>query len=343
MSKSLGNVLDPHVGDRALRRRRAALLLLPRGDVRLATARCPPRGSDPLRDRAGQRAGQPRLAHTLHGRGATGTASCPRSSRTAELAGDFDGLAERVAELLDGAQLTPALDEIWQRVRRLNRYVEERAPWQLAPRTRARPGELDVALRSLAEGLRVVAVLLHAYMPASTGRLLAALGQPDTLARRRPLRRRRRAGASVQALEPLFPKRRWLRAGHGINHPMIDSHAHLDHCSRGDADLIADAERAGVRPGAGDRDGRRVVPRRAGRGRGLPAGPRGDRPPSQQRDRLRRRRPGRARGAGRARALRRDRGDRASTTTATTRRATDQVRAFVAQMELARRDRQGRW
>ena len=28
---------------------------------------------------------------------------------------------------------------------------------------------------------------------------------------------------------------------------MIDSHAHLDHCSRDDADLIADAERAGVR------------------------------------------------------------------------------------------------
>src|SRR3954451_13844910 len=27
---------------------------------------------------------------------------------------------------------------------------------------------------------------------------------------------------------------------------MIDSHAHLDHCSRDDADLIADAERAGV-------------------------------------------------------------------------------------------------
>jgi TatD DNase family protein len=28
---------------------------------------------------------------------------------------------------------------------------------------------------------------------------------------------------------------------------VIDSHAHLDHCSRDDADLIADAERAGVR------------------------------------------------------------------------------------------------
>ena len=36
MSKSLGNVLDPFAGDRALRHRRAALLLLARG---LASAR----------------------------------------------------------------------------------------------------------------------------------------------------------------------------------------------------------------------------------------------------------------------------------------------------------------
>jgi methionyl-tRNA synthetase len=32
-------------------------------------------------------------------------------------------------------------------------------------------------LRSLAEGLRVVTVLLHAYMPETTERLMGALGQ----------------------------------------------------------------------------------------------------------------------------------------------------------------------
>src|SRR3954452_5433675 len=49
-----------------------------------------------------------------------------------ELAPDFAGLADRVAALIDRVELTAALDEIWQRVRRLNRYVEEQAPWQLA-------------------------------------------------------------------------------------------------------------------------------------------------------------------------------------------------------------------
>ena len=48
------------------------------------------------------------------------------------LAADFDGLVDEVCELLDRAEITQALERIWQRVRRLNRYVEEQAPWQLA-------------------------------------------------------------------------------------------------------------------------------------------------------------------------------------------------------------------
>jgi methionyl-tRNA synthetase len=119
------------------------------------------------------------------------------------LAGDFEGLAERVAALVDEVALTQALEEIWQRVRRLNRYVEEQAPWQLA-KDPARAGDLDRVLGTLAEGLRVLAVLLHPYMPASTERLLDALGAPDLgLAGAR-------LGAGrierVAALDALFPK-----------------------------------------------------------------------------------------------------------------------------------------
>ena len=99
---------------------------------------------------------------------------------------DFDGLGDEVCKLMDRAEITQALDLIWHRVRRLNRYVEEQAPWKLA-KDEARAGELDTALRSLAEGLRVVTVLLHPFMPDTTGRLLAALGAgedalPDVVA-----------------------------------------------------------------------------------------------------------------------------------------------------------------
>ncbi|HEY5285966.1 MAG TPA: class I tRNA ligase family protein [Solirubrobacteraceae bacterium] len=116
---------------------------------------------------------------------------------------DFTGLPELVAGLLDRVELTNALDEIWQRVRRLNRYVEEQAPWQLA-KDPERAEDLDRVLRTLAEGLRVVSVLLHPYLPDATEKLLDALDAPDLSF----------AGAgfgkgeirSAQKLEPLFPK-----------------------------------------------------------------------------------------------------------------------------------------
>jgi methionyl-tRNA synthetase len=117
---------------------------------------------------------------------------------------DFDGLREEVQELLDRAEITQALDRIWQRVRRLNRYVEERAPWQLA-KDDAKAGELDRTLRSLAEGLRVVTVLLAPYIPDTADKLLAALGQTDTtLATARF--GEGQGGARVEKLPPLFPK-----------------------------------------------------------------------------------------------------------------------------------------
>jgi methionyl-tRNA synthetase len=119
------------------------------------------------------------------------------------LALDFDGLTARVEELIGKAELTLALEEIWERVRRLNRYVEEQAPWQLA-KDESRAGDLDRVLTTLAEGLRVVAVLLWPYLPASSERLLDALGVNDLSL----------AGATlgagkierVEKIESLFPK-----------------------------------------------------------------------------------------------------------------------------------------
>jgi methionyl-tRNA synthetase len=95
------------------------------------------------------------------------------------LTAEFEGLRERVCELLDSVEPTLALDEIWRRVRLLNRYVQDEEPWQLA-KDEAQTERLDQALYALAEGLRVVSVLLLAFMPEAAEKLLAALGQDDT-------------------------------------------------------------------------------------------------------------------------------------------------------------------
>jgi methionyl-tRNA synthetase len=114
----------------------------------------------------------------------------------------LDGVETTVAELLDRAELTQALEEIWVRVRRLNRYVEETRPWDLA-KEGGNPARLDQVLYSLCEGVRVLALLLAAYMPESSDRLLDALGEPE---RRLAAFGSRPGGQSAGKLAPLFPK-----------------------------------------------------------------------------------------------------------------------------------------
>jgi methionyl-tRNA synthetase len=202
MSKSLGNVLDPFAvidrfGTDALR------FYLLRDvsfgqDGSVSTTSFEQRYESELANDYGNLASRT-IAMVLRYRdGAVASGALDEA-----LAADFAGLDERVRALLDRVELTAALDEIWGSVRRLNRYVEEQAPWQLA-KGEARAEELDRVLATLAEGLRVVSVLLHPYLPDSTRRLLDALGAPAL-----SLEEARFGAGSIErvrAIRPLFPK-----------------------------------------------------------------------------------------------------------------------------------------
>ncbi|HEX5224137.1 MAG TPA: methionine--tRNA ligase, partial [Solirubrobacteraceae bacterium] len=202
MSKSLGNVLDPFAvierfGADALRF--YLLREVPFGrDGSVSTTSFELRYETELANELGNLA-----SRTLGMLGRYRGGVAPEAELDTELAEEFAGLRARVEGLLDAAELTAALDEIWQRVKRMNRYVEERAPWQLA-KDDDRAGELDSVLASLLEGLRVVGVLLWPYMPASCEKLLAALGAASGSLAAGELGAAR-VGA-VGTLEPLFPK-----------------------------------------------------------------------------------------------------------------------------------------
>jgi methionyl-tRNA synthetase len=119
-------------------------------------------------------------------------------------AGDdaLEGIDGVVRELLDRAELTQALEAIWSRVRRLNRYVEESKPWELA-KDDSQAQRLDTVLYNLAEGIRVLALLLHPYMPETSGKALEALAEGN---RELDAFGARRGGARIERIEPLFPK-----------------------------------------------------------------------------------------------------------------------------------------
>jgi methionyl-tRNA synthetase len=206
MSKSLGNVLDPFAvierfGADALRF--YLLRDVPFGqDGSVSTEAFEQRYASELANDFGNLASRTLAMLVRYCDGVV-----PPGEPDPALVPDFDGLSTRVDELIGNAELTLALEEIWERVRRLNRYVEEQAPWQLA-KDDSRAGDLDRVLGTLAEGLRVITVLLWPYLPASSERLLGALGA-DGKALDLSL-----AGATlgagsitrVEKIESLFPK-----------------------------------------------------------------------------------------------------------------------------------------
>jgi len=202
MSKSLGNVLDPFAvidrfGADALRF--YLLREVPFGqDGSVSTASFELRYESELANELGNLASRTIGMLARYRDGAVSAGELDPA-----LEGDFAGLPELVRARIDRAELTLALDEIWQRVKRMNRYVEEQAPWQLA-KDEQRGEELDLVLRSLAEGLRAATVLLWPYLPASCERLLAALGAPELSYAAAEFGAGRIAG--VQTLEALFPK-----------------------------------------------------------------------------------------------------------------------------------------
>jgi methionyl-tRNA synthetase len=100
------------------------------------------------------------------------------------LAAVADRASEGFAARLETLDFTGGLDQAWELVRALNRFVEERAPWVLArsdePEQVAR---LDETLRTLADGIRVLGIVLYSVMPTTCARLLAAVGaDPGDLA-----------------------------------------------------------------------------------------------------------------------------------------------------------------
>jgi methionyl-tRNA synthetase len=203
MSKSLGNVLDPfevidRFGTDALRY--YCLREVSFGqDGSVSTTGFEQRYESELANDYGNLA-----SRTLAMIGRYRDGVVPTAATDPALAADFAGICEQVGELLDKVEPSAALEAIWLRVRRLNRYVEERTPWKLARDPEA-AGALDETLASLAEGLRVVTVLLHPYMPATVETLLGALGRPELDFDSAPFAAQGWGGQTT-TIEPLFPK-----------------------------------------------------------------------------------------------------------------------------------------
>lgn len=205
MSKSLGNVLDPNqvvelFGSDALRFycfREVSF----GNDGSISTEGFETRYNTELANDYGNLASRT-LAMVNRYRGGV----VPERPAQTGLEEDFAGIAERVSAQLDKLELTTTLEEIWSLVRRLNRFVEEQAPWKLA-KEEGSADQLDTVLYGLIEGLRTVSILLNPYIPKSTTKMMVAIDCEDQLSDLTNARFGASAGGqTIGDLPPLFPK-----------------------------------------------------------------------------------------------------------------------------------------
>ena len=91
-----------------------------------------------------------------------------------------DGLLPRVRAAFDDQAMHLGLEAIWQMLGAANRYFSAQEPWVL--RKSADAGDQErfrTVLFVTLEAVRIAALLLAPVMPASAGRLLDLLGQPE--------------------------------------------------------------------------------------------------------------------------------------------------------------------
>ncbi|MBE0429784.1 MAG: methionine--tRNA ligase [Thermoleophilia bacterium] len=129
-------------------------------------------------------------------------------AQTREFAEGVQKLGIGVARAMSLAELTAALEKIWQFVRSLNKYIEDSAPWKMASEE-SRRSELDQVLYNLAEGLRICAILLNPFIPEAAAEILRRLGlraSPEDMRMEKAEWGITEPGANVAFGDPLFPK-----------------------------------------------------------------------------------------------------------------------------------------
>ena len=81
-----------------------------------------------------------------------------------ELINMINGLDKKVENRMDNLEVGAALDEIFELLRRSNKYIDETTPWVLAKDENEKE-KLETVLYNLLEAIRVAAVNLKAFLP----------------------------------------------------------------------------------------------------------------------------------------------------------------------------------
>ncbi|MBF0406990.1 MAG: methionine--tRNA ligase [Candidatus Riflebacteria bacterium] len=126
-------------------------------------------------------------------------------SQTEEVISIVNSLKSTYFSAMNGLQFHDALAKIWELITRLNKYVDELAPWSLAKAEKT--DELDEVFYTIGEGIRIVAHLVNPFMPHKAPEFLRQIGLSETFQPLLSLEWGQLPDATLcRQPEPIFPR-----------------------------------------------------------------------------------------------------------------------------------------
>ena len=108
---------------------------------------------------------------------------------------------------MENMEINSAIKCVWALISRANKYIDETAPWILA-KDAAKAGRLQTVLYNLAEILRMTAIMIEPFIPATSPRIYEQLGlaAPERFLLADAVFGLLPDGTKVQKGEPLYPR-----------------------------------------------------------------------------------------------------------------------------------------
>ena len=110
-----------------------------------------------------------------------GKVSCKKVTDTMdeEFIKNINGLEAKVTEKMDELQISDAITEIFNVLRASNKYIDETTPWVLA-KDESLKDRLETVIYNLLESIRVCGLLLEAFLPDTSKKILEQINSKDT-------------------------------------------------------------------------------------------------------------------------------------------------------------------
>jgi methionyl-tRNA synthetase len=102
------------------------------------------------------------------------------SSQDIALRTEMENLKKSVFEHYENYAINRALEEVWVYINSVNKYLATNEPWKLA-KDKTQKKRLARVLYQAAAAIRVIAYLIHPVIPDSTNKIWEYLGEPDPI------------------------------------------------------------------------------------------------------------------------------------------------------------------